>query len=148
MRKYIYIGCGAFAGAALRYLVKGLEIPGRLAGFPLNTLLINVSGTFLMALILTVALEIRAFFGPDVRFGLTTGFFGAFTTFSAMCRETSALLLRGDYAPAVFYLTVSAALGFAGAYLGAAAARGLGPRLFGEKEKAEDAAENENGAVD
>lgn len=128
MRKYIYIGCGAFVGAITRYLLAGVTFPFYRGNLPLNTLLINVSGAFLMAFLLTVAYEVWTF-DASLRLGLTTGALGAYTTFSTLCKETSLLLFRGDYVSAATYLTVSVALGLGAAYWGTVAARELGLRL-------------------
>lgn len=134
MRKYICIGCGGFIGAILRYLIKGIKISGYHENIPLNTLLINVSGAFIMALILTAALELWAL-NSDIRLGITTGFLGAFTTFSTLCKEIAGLLYQGDYFSAISYLTLSTVLGLGAAYLGIAAAREICSKYVREKEE-------------
>ena len=106
MRKYIFIGCGSFAGAALRYLAKGIQICNYHGNVPLNTLLINVLGALIIAFISTIAYEVWAF-DSDVRLGLTTGLLGAFTTFSTLCKETVGLLQDGCYFSAISYMTIS-----------------------------------------
>jgi len=143
MRKYIYIGCGSFIGAVLRYLAKGIQIYNYHENVPLNTLLINILGAFIMALILTIALEVWAF-DPDIRLGITTGLLGAFTTFSTLCKETVVLMQNGDYFPAISYVTISTILGLGAAYFGIVVAREIGPKLFGEKENLSDLVENES----
>lgn len=122
MRKYIFIGIGGFFGAIARYYIRSIPIVGYQGVIPLNTLAINISGSFLLALILTVSLEIWEL-DPDVRLGLTTGFLGAFTTFSTLCKETVTLLISGDYFSAVSYLTASTLLGLGAAYCGVMLAR-------------------------
>lgn len=136
MRKYVYIGCGGFAGAILRYLIGQLSMAGGDLRFPVHTLLINVSGAFLLAFLLTAAL---AAWAPDadVRDGVTTGFLGAFTTFSTLCKEAAALLNAGAYIPAVSYLAASVALGLGAAYAGAALARKAAARPAGKWSKPE-----------
>jgi len=124
MRKYLYIGGAGFLGAVLRYLIKGIQLYSYHGHIPLNTLFINVLGTFLMAFIMTIALELWSF-DADVRLGLTTGFLGAFTTFSTVCRETALLLKDEVYLPAAAYIAASILLGLGAAFLGIAAARGL-----------------------
>lgn len=122
MRKYVFVGLGAFCGAVLRYLSKGLILfPGYEGALPLGTLAINVLGAFLLAFVSSGGFSRREP-DPDVRLGLTAGFLGAFTTFSALCRETASLGLSGDLLTAAAYPLLSAALGLAGAYLGSAAA--------------------------
>lgn len=129
MRKYVFIGAGSFIGAIFRYLMKNIQIHGCHESFPLNTLITNVGGAFLLALILTAALELRNF-GADVRAGLTIGLLGAFTTFSTLCRETVGLMAGGDYSLAVAYMIISIALGLGSAYLGMALARRLGTKMM------------------
>jgi CrcB protein len=146
MRKYFYIGCGSFIGAVLRYLAKGIRIVHDQGNIPLNTLLVNVAGAFLIAFILTIAFEVRTF-DADLRLGLTTGLLGAFTTFSSMCKAAGYLLHRGEYLHAILYLSVSAVLGIAAAFLGAAAAREAGLKLAGQDQNDDraDGGEREGG---
>lgn len=128
MRKYLYIGCGSFIGAVLRYLVKGIQIVGYHEKLPLNTLFINVSGALVLAFIMTIAFEVWAF-DTDIRLGVTTGFLGAFTTFSTLCKETVVLLQNGDYFSAISYMTISTVLGLGAAYFGVVLARSLGSKI-------------------
>jgi CrcB protein len=132
MRKYIFIGVGGFLGAILRFLAEGVPIYNYHENMPLNTLFINVTGSFILALMLTVAFEIWKF-DPEIRLGIGTGFLGAYTTFSTLCRETSELLFKGDYFSAVSYITVSVMLGLAAAYFGVVLAREAVSKLWGAK---------------
>ncbi len=143
MRKYIYIGCGSFIGAILRYLIKGVQIYNYHENVPLNTLFVNVLGAFVMASILTIAFEVWAF-DSDVRLGATTGFLGAFTTFSTLCKETVGLIQSGDYFSAISYVTVSIALGLGAAYFGSVAAREIGSKLFRQNEIVDNIIESES----
>ncbi len=136
LRKYIYIGCGGFAGAILRYSMEQIRLQGYHENVPLNTFFINISGAFLLAFIMTIALEVWKI-DADIRMGITTGFIGAYTTFSTLCKETVALLQNGDYFSAVSYITVSAMLGFTAAYFGVVLARKIGSRITKEQETAE-----------
>lgn len=122
MRKYVLIGLGGIFGAILRYLIKGVHIYHYHENVPLNTLMINVAGSFTLALVLTVAFEVWEF-DANVRLGIATGFLGAFTTFSTLCRETAELICQGDYFSAVTYVTVSVMLGIAAVYFGIVLAR-------------------------
>lgn len=143
MRKYIYIGCGSFIGAVLRYLIKGIQIYNYHENVPLNTLFINVLGAFVMAFILTIAFEVWTF-DSDIRLGVTTGFFGAFTTFSALCKETVGLMRNGDYYSAISYMTVSVMLGLGAAYFGIVVAREIGSKFAGKRAKTDSIIENES----
>ena len=143
MRKYVFIGCGSFAGAALRYLAKGIQICNYHGNVPLNTLLINVLGALMIAFISTIAYEVWAF-DSDVRLGLTTGLLGAFTTFSTLCKETVGLLQDGCYFSAISYMTVSVMLGLASAYFGVVLARKIGSMVTKERERLDKLAEKES----
>ncbi|MGB8453419.1 MAG: fluoride efflux transporter CrcB [Anaerocolumna sp.] len=117
MRKYILISIGGFIGAILRYVVRSVPIGHYNGRLPLNTLIINVTGSFVLALVLTAAyaaIKLKA----DIRLGIATGLIGAYTTFSTLCKETESLLSKGDYFTAISYVTISALLGVGAVYLG------------------------------
>ncbi len=122
MRKHLFIAIGGILGAVLRYLTESIHIYRYHGNIPLNTLTINVAGSFFLALILTVAFEILPF-DTNVRLGIATGFLGAFTTFSTLCKETVGLLREGFYFSALSYITVSTVLGLAAVYFGMVLAR-------------------------
>ena len=116
-------------GAILRFLAKNIPIYNYHENVPLNTLFINVSGCFILGLVLTVAFEIWKF-DADIRLGIGTGFLGAYTTFSTLCRETAELIDKGYYFSAVSYITLSVVLGLAAIYLGVVLARGVAAKLL------------------
>jgi len=117
MRKYTFIALGGMLGAILRYGIKNIHIYHYKEVIPINTLLINVSGSFLLALILTITFEIFQF-DSDLRLGIGTGFLGAYTTFSSLCKETVNLMKQGDYYYSLTYIGLSTILGLAAAYFG------------------------------
>lgn len=129
MRKYVYIGIGGFIGAILRFVIKNINIYNYKENIPLNTLIINVTGSFLLALITVTAMEVRKM-DESVRLGICTGFLGAYTTFSTLCKETVVLFSKGYYFSAISYITDSIILGLAAAYFGVIAAREYVPRLL------------------
>lgn len=117
MRKYLYIGVGGAIGAVLRYMIEGIHLDHYQEVVPLNTLIINVIGCFILAVILTISIEILEL-NPDLRLGIATGLIGAFTTFSTLCKETAELLFRGYYFSAISYVAISVFLGFMATYFG------------------------------
>ena len=117
MRKYIYIGIGGFFGAILRYLIRAIRIENYNGQFPINTLVVNLVGCFLLAAILTLALEVLEI-SSDLRLGVSTGFIGAFTTFSTLCKEILIMASQGYYLTAFAYALISIVIGFAVTYLG------------------------------
>lgn len=144
MRKYIFISIGGILGAILRYLIKGMHIYHYHENVPLNTLIINITGSFVLALILTVAFEVWEF-NADIRLGIATGFLGAYTTFSTLCKETVGLIYQGDYFSAISYITVSTMLGIAAAYFGIVLAREVVSKLVKKGKKAlEESVTEEN----
>lgn len=135
MRKYILIGIGGILGSILRYWFRGVHIYHYHENVPLNTLFINITGSFVLALILTVAFDVWEF-NADVRLGIATGFIGAYTTFSTLCKETVELLNQGDYFSAISYITVSTMIGIAAVYFGVVVAREVVSK-FVRKDEAE-----------
>jgi CrcB protein len=142
MRKYIYIGIGGFLGAILRFLTKSIPIYNYHENVPLNTLFINATGCFILALVLTVAFEIWKF-DAELRLGIGTGFLGAYTTFSTLCRETSELLFKGYYFSAVSYITISVVLGLAAVYFGVILAREVVAKLLKNESKDQNGGDSE-----
>ncbi|MBC2581195.1 CrcB family protein [Clostridium sp. DJ247] len=127
MKKYLFIGAGGFFGAILRLWIKTMPIQNYTGIIPINTLFINITGSFILALISTMAIEI-VHMDNDLRLGICTGFLGAYTTFSTMCKEGMVLLDNGSYVSFIYYITTSVFLGLGAAYLGAVLARKIVPK--------------------
>ena len=102
----IYIALGGIAGTLSRYGLEGWIQTRTASGFPLGTLVVNISGSFLLGFILRVATG-AAVISPDVRAGLTIGFCGAFTTMSTFSYESVTVLNDGDYLRAALYMTAT-----------------------------------------
>lgn len=115
---YVAVSAGAAIGANLRYLI-GLWIAARWLGpLPLGTLLINLTGSFLIGVVLAVLVA----HAPDssfVRLFFATGLLGAYTTFSSFSVETVALLEGGQFAVAALYIGLSVTGGYGAAWGGA-----------------------------
>jgi CrcB protein len=141
--KLLWLMVAGALGAALRYGLT-LLIQGWLAQrgsrtflvtalgttFPLATLVINVTGSFLLSFLTT--LPLHNFVKPDHRLILGTGFLGAYTTFSTFELESEALLSKGQWVHAAVYILGNLILGFFGILLGRALAlRLLGPEAAG-----------------
>lgn len=116
------IALGGALGSVARYLLA-TWIGARAAGYPLGTLLINVAGSLLLGFLA------RWFTGrlhsPALAAGLTVGFCGGFTTFSAFSLETVTLLERGAWARALLYALASVGLCVGSAAAGVALARAV-----------------------
>ena len=114
-----FIVAGAL-GAPARYLLDD-AISSRTQGvFPWGTLVVNVSGSFLLGLLTGLALFHALPATPKVILG--TGFCGAYTTFSTFTYETVRLVEEGAVNEAVRNALASLVLGTAAAAAGLAAA--------------------------
>ena len=93
--KIFYLGIFGGMGCVARYMVSGWVYA--LAGktLPYGTLFVNVVGSLLLGLIMEGSLR-STLLSPELRFGLTVGFMGGFTTFSTFSYETVRLLEEGS----------------------------------------------------
>ncbi len=119
---YLAISVGAVLGANARYLVGGWVAERIGTGFPYGTLVINVSGSFLIGLVLTVVGE-RVLAPWWARPMLAIGFLGSYTTFSTFSFETLALVESGGYLAAAANVLGSVGAALLGVYLGTVLAR-------------------------
>jgi CrcB protein len=119
---YLAISIGAVLGANARYLVGGWVVDRLGAGFPYGTLLINVTGSFLIGVVLVVVTE-RALAPAWVRPAIAIGFLGSYTTFSTFSYETLALIEAGSLAAAAANVAASVGGALLGVYLGTVVAR-------------------------
>lgn len=118
------VALGSAIGGVARLLL-GAAVQQRLGpGFPVGTLVINITGSLLLGFFMRLALGTSAI-SPEMRGFLTTGLCGGYTTFSTFTYETMALLNDGELGRAGTYVAASVALALLGVYLGAAAAGGL-----------------------
>ncbi|ADL67645.1 fluoride efflux transporter CrcB [Thermoanaerobacterium thermosaccharolyticum] len=115
--EYIYIGIGGFFGAILRYIVSSYYQSILHTVFPIETFFINIFGSFLLSYISNLTLEeFKVNF--NIRLAITTGFIGAFTTFSTFTKETMDLLRNGRIAVALIYVLLSILVGFIMSFIG------------------------------
>jgi CrcB protein len=90
--------------------------------FPLGTLAVNVTGSFLIGLIMTVLTE-RLQPSPHWRYLLVIGFLGGYTTFSSFEWETYSAVREGGFWIGLANVVGSVTLGYAAVWLGAMVAR-------------------------
>lgn len=121
MSRFLAVGVGGFLGAVTRYAVSLAVARVWSHEFPLATLLINVSGSFLLGLFLAGVDPLPL--DPRWRLMVATGFMGAYTTFSTFEYETHRLAQSGALAWAALNVVVSVAVGFAAVRLGAGLVR-------------------------
>ena len=120
----LYIAFGSAVGGATRYLLGGLVQRQTGGTFPVGTLLINITGSFLLGLIYRYSAD-SALISPEVRAMLTIGFCGGYTTFSSFSYESVRLIEDGQFARAAAYVALSVLLCLGGTMLGIAAGREL-----------------------
>ena len=113
---------GALGGPARYGIAQVVHVaPG---GMPWATLVTNVSGSFVIGLVLALVLER---FPPTryLRPFVATGFLGAYTTYSTFAVETDVLVKDGHVPVALAYVVASLVAGLAAARAGLWAGRGV-----------------------
>jgi fluoride exporter len=120
--KYLLILAGGGAGSLARY-VAGTAIMTRFGSrFPLGTLFVNVTGSFLIGLLMTLLTE-RLPASTNWRPLLVIGFLGGYTTFSSFEWETYSAIREGGFWLGLTNVVASVTLGYAAVWLGALIAR-------------------------
>lgn len=107
---YFWIAVGAVFGAGARYWLGGWVSQRLGPAFPFGTLSVNLVGSFLLGLFLTLTTG-RFVVDPRWRTLIAVGFFGSFTTFSSYTFESMALVTGGQWGMGLLNLFGSAALG-------------------------------------
>ncbi len=117
------VALGGALGGVCRYAV-GNALTYDDQGIPWPTLSVNVTGSFVLAFLLVLVLDLwppRRYVRPF----FCTGFLGAFTTFSALAVEVDQRVSDGSGPTALAYLATTLAAGFLAAGLGLVVGRGL-----------------------
>jgi fluoride exporter len=124
MGMIIAIAAGGGLGALARHYAAAGAMHLWGAAFPYGTLLVNVTGSFLIGLLMEtmalkwqVSLEMRAF--------LVTGLLGGFTTFSAFSFDVLKLAETDQTLAALLYVFLSVALSLAAIFAAVSLARGI-----------------------
>ena len=97
-------------GTLARYGLQGIVQVRAATTFPYGTLLVNLSGCFLLGLIGQFTLN-RLVISPDWRVAIAVGFFGGYTTFSSFGWETAKMLEDGEWLRATAYVGASMVAG-------------------------------------
>lgn len=117
MEKILWISIGAVLGANLRYWVGDWAAQRFGSGFPYGTLMINLTGSFVLGLFVSMTLE-HFIIDPRLRIFMIVGFLGSYTTFSTYAYESIALISLGQWGWGIFNLLGSSLLGALFALLG------------------------------
>lgn len=118
------VAAGGALGAIGRFLVGHWAVTSLGTGFPWGTLIVNVLGSFLIA-VLAFALVERGGGGAALRAFAIAGVLGGFTTFSAFSLDALSLFERGDAWLAALYVAASVLLSIGACALGFALVRSL-----------------------
>ncbi|MCS6923885.1 MAG: fluoride efflux transporter CrcB [Fimbriimonadales bacterium] len=122
-RTILLIGLGGFIGANLRYWIGGWIAQKAGVLFPIETMLINVAGSFLLGLFMTLSLHYT--WSPEWRQAVAVGFLGSLTTYSTYEYESLRLLQQGLWFKAGLNLLGSLVLGLVAVALGVLLGRWL-----------------------
>ena len=130
MNQILAIALGGSMGAVSRFMVANALYAAFGRGFPVATLFINVTGSFLMGFFAEWLLQ-RVSFAAEYRVALLVGFLGAYTTFSSCAIETLYLFEGGTPLRAFLNIGLSVILCLAGVWFGILLGRGAAPNIEG-----------------
>jgi fluoride exporter len=122
LQTILFISLGAVVGANLRYFVGQYVAKLIPSTLPYGTLIINVTGSFILALFLVWTTE-RVIADPRWRLIIAIGFCGGYTTFSSYTYETFALFGQGQWLACALNVLANNVLCLLGTVLGAMLAR-------------------------
>jgi CrcB protein len=121
----VMVAIGGAAGAVTRYLVDGWVLDRTGAAFPYGTLVINISGSFLIGILAALTID-RAVLPSEIRGPAMIGFVGAYTTFSTLMLESWRLVESGQHVAALANLVGSVVLGVVAVAAGLILGRAFG----------------------
>ncbi|WDE02841.1 fluoride efflux transporter CrcB [Thalassomonas viridans] len=114
---YLFVALGGACGASLRFFISQLVLNWLGKGFPFATLLVNISGSFIMGLLYGLIeqgiLEVSVY-----RTLIGIGFLGAFTTFSTFSLDSLLLIQQGEVLKAMVNILLNVGLCILAAALG------------------------------
>jgi len=116
---YFCVGAGGALGTILRYWISGVVAQAYGDRFPVGTMVINISGSFVIGLFNTLTgPEGRMMAGSLPRTFFMIGVCGGYTTFSSFSLQTLALAREGQWAYAALNVGLSVLLCLLGVWLG------------------------------
>jgi CrcB protein len=123
MRTALAIAAAGALGALARWGL-GSWFGQRFPTFPWGTLVINVSGSFVVGLLFAALVE-RGIGSQTMRLAMMTGLLGAYTTFSTFSLETFRLIEEGATRDAIANIGLSVVLGLVAVWLGVLTGRAV-----------------------
>jgi CrcB protein len=128
MLNYLWVGLGGALGSIARYWFSGLIARFFGETFPLGTLLVNVSGSFVIGFFaMATSTDGRWLAGPGVRTFFMIGICGGYTTFSSFSLQTLNLARDGEKLLAGLNAVLSLTLCLLAVWLGDLLAASLTP---------------------
>ena len=127
MNRYLLVMLGAALGGLARY-AAGTAVLQRFAArfpenvFPLGTVVVNVTGCFLVGILMTLFID-RGDPSPNLRLVLVTGFLGGYTTFSSFAWESFEAIEKEQVWIGLANIALSVVLGYLAVWCGAWLAR-------------------------
>lgn len=119
MRIYLWIGLGSALGGMLRYWLSGVIARQYGETFPWGTLVVNVTGSFLIGFFATLTQpDGRWLVQPLGRTFFMIGVCGGYTTFSSFSLQTLQLMREGQWLYAGMNALLSVALCLLAVWLG------------------------------
>jgi fluoride exporter len=126
MLTYVYVALGGAIGSTARFALSGGVARGLAEVFPWGTLIVNVTGCFIIGLFAVLtAPHGRFIVSPEIRQFVMVGICGGYTTFSSFSLQTLALARDGDLTRAGLNIAASVILCLLGVWLGSAAGLAL-----------------------
>lgn len=123
---YVWIAAGGALGSVARYWASGLIAHSFGEVFPWGTLVVNVSGSFIIGVFATLTgPDGRFLVGPTMRQFFMIGICGGYTTFSSFSLQTLTLAQNGEWLGASVNIILSVVLCLLGVWLGHAIAAAL-----------------------
>ena len=120
----IMVALGGALGSVARYLLMGKIAKFLGSDFPYSTLIVNVSGSFLMGILIGLLAK-TSFATHELRAFLAVGILGGYTTFSTFSLDILTLTERGDMKNAILYALLSVLLSVLSIFAGV-----IGVRAF------------------
>jgi len=118
IKQLILVGVGGSIGSIFRFLISRM-IPFVQGHFPWATFIINITGCFIIGLLIGLLFKHPAS-AENMRLLLVAGFCGGFTTFSTFSLENVFMYQSGNYLALALYIILSVILGFSAVFLGLA----------------------------
>ena len=119
MLSYIWVCLGGAIGSGMRFWISGMVAQRIGQTFPVGTLVVNVTGSFIVGVFAAMSIpEGRWFLSPTVREFLMIGICGGYTTFSSFSLQTLALAQDGEWFRAGVNSVLSLALCLIATWLG------------------------------